>query len=191
MRIREIITEDQNLNELDWKSGLGKVGRGIGQVAAVPQGLGRAIRQGYRTGVQAIGGPPIAPGPTTPAASGTTSAATGAATSPVSGTTAQGTAPASGETTAAPVSVSGTTGQGTVPTGRIEPTLRSTRPTAGSLSTVRSSADQLFTQIQGLRTRDRPKAISYLASKFGFAVPSPTTAPVKAAASSSAAVPTP
>lgn len=40
---------------------LGKIGKGIGAVASVPQGIGRAIKKGYQSGLQNIGGPGAAP----------------------------------------------------------------------------------------------------------------------------------
>jgi len=40
---------------------LGKIGKGIGAVASVPQGIGRAIKKGYQSGLQNVGGPGAAP----------------------------------------------------------------------------------------------------------------------------------
>jgi len=37
--------------------GIGKLAKGIGAVAGVPQGIGRAIKKGYQAGVSTIGGP--------------------------------------------------------------------------------------------------------------------------------------
>ena len=67
MRIHEILIESQNLEEGPiWdktkaagrkvQKGLRAAGDVVGQVAAVPQGVGRAIKKGYQKGVQAIGG---------------------------------------------------------------------------------------------------------------------------------------
>lgn len=50
------VNETEVLDELSIAQGLGAVGRGIGAVASVPQGIGRAIKQGYKSGVKAIGG---------------------------------------------------------------------------------------------------------------------------------------
>ena len=60
MRIHEVLTESKNLEEgpLGQKiqRGLSKAGNVVGQIAAVPQGVGRAIKKGYKQGVNAIGG---------------------------------------------------------------------------------------------------------------------------------------
>lgn len=65
MNIDQIINEDtEQLDELSWqdvKSGaantLGAIGKGIGGIASVPQGIARAVKAGYKDGVDAIGGP--------------------------------------------------------------------------------------------------------------------------------------
>jgi hypothetical protein len=59
MKITEIIFEDQETDEGVGSAigrGLGAVGKGIGAVAAVPQGIGRAIKKGYQSGVATIAG---------------------------------------------------------------------------------------------------------------------------------------
>lgn len=56
--------------------GIGKFAKGVGAVAGVPQGIGRAIKKGYQAGVNTIGGPGAAqPG----SSSGGTQAASSAA----------------------------------------------------------------------------------------------------------------
>lgn len=78
MRINELLIEsdqqDEGLGSTIGK-GIGAVGRGIGAVASVPQGLARAIKKGYQSGVDTIGGTADASG-TTPA-TGSTPAPTG------------------------------------------------------------------------------------------------------------------
>jgi hypothetical protein len=37
--------------------GIGKIAKGIGAVAGVPAGIGRAIKKGYQAGANAVGGP--------------------------------------------------------------------------------------------------------------------------------------
>lgn len=67
MRITEVLTESKQLDELDIGQGINKVARGagkaiggvgkaVGAVAGIPQGLGRAIKKGYKSSVQTIGG---------------------------------------------------------------------------------------------------------------------------------------
>lgn len=50
---------DPNAPSLGQRMGgaIGKVGKGIGAIASVPQGVGRAVKKGYQAGVSAIGGP--------------------------------------------------------------------------------------------------------------------------------------
>lgn len=64
MKLTEILTESeqQQLDELDIGKaatavgkGIGAVGKGIGAVAGVPQGIGRAIKKGYKSAVSTIG----------------------------------------------------------------------------------------------------------------------------------------
>jgi len=65
MKIDQILNENtEQLDELSWqdvKSGaantLGAIGKGIGGIASVPQGIARAVKSGYKDGVNAIGGP--------------------------------------------------------------------------------------------------------------------------------------
>jgi hypothetical protein len=66
--------------------GIGAVSRGIGAVASVPQGIGRAIKKGYQGGVATIGGD-AAPAGTTP---------TSATQAPAQSAPAQTAAPATG-----------------------------------------------------------------------------------------------
>lgn len=49
-------------------SAIGKFGKAVGAVASVPQGLGRAIKKGYKSGVKGIGGPGAEQGSTGAAA---------------------------------------------------------------------------------------------------------------------------
>ena len=65
MKLTEILTESeqQQLDELDIGKaatavgkGIGAVGKGIGAVAGAPQGIGRAIKKGYKSAVSTIGG---------------------------------------------------------------------------------------------------------------------------------------
>lgn len=55
--------------------GIGKVAKGIGAVAGVPAGIGRAIKKGYQAGANTVGGPGAAPAG---AAASTTSGGGGA-----------------------------------------------------------------------------------------------------------------
>jgi hypothetical protein len=65
MKIDQILNENtEQLDELSWqgvKTGaantLGAIGKGIGGIASVPQGIARAVKAGYKGGVEAIGGP--------------------------------------------------------------------------------------------------------------------------------------
>ena len=71
MKITEIIFEDQETDEGVGAAigrGLGAVGKGIGAVAAVPQGIGKAIKKGYQSGVATIAGDNAAATPAQPAA---------------------------------------------------------------------------------------------------------------------------
>ena len=60
MRIYDVIVEsDDQLDEgiaSTIGQGLGAVGRGIGAVASVPQGIGRAVKRGYQAGLDTISG---------------------------------------------------------------------------------------------------------------------------------------
>lgn len=82
MRINDVLVEydqqDEGLGSAIG-TGLGAVSKGLGAIASVPQGIGRAIKKGYQSGVNKIGGAP------------TTGTATGAtATQQSSGTYQQG-----------------------------------------------------------------------------------------------------
>jgi len=60
MKIEDLLAEeqlDEGIGSAIGK-GLGAVGRGIGAVASVPQGIGRAIKKGYQGGVATIAGDP-------------------------------------------------------------------------------------------------------------------------------------
>ena len=89
MRIYDVIETNDQLDEgiaSTIGQGLGAVGRGIGAVASVPQGIGRAVKRGYQAGLDTISGD--APGtaaaqaggavPTTGGAGGTTYLTAGA-----------------------------------------------------------------------------------------------------------------
>ena len=70
MRINELILESSEVDEglaSAIGKGLGYAGRGIGAVASIPQGIARAVKKGYQSGVATIAGD------TAPAASGGTS----------------------------------------------------------------------------------------------------------------------
>jgi hypothetical protein len=67
MKIEDLLVQsqvDEGVGSFIGK-GLGAVGKGIGAVASVPQGIGRAIKKGYQSGVATIGGDD--PTSTTPA----------------------------------------------------------------------------------------------------------------------------
>jgi hypothetical protein len=122
MKLTEILTESeqQRIDELDVGKaaravgkGIGAVGKGLGAVAGVPQGIGRAIKKGYKGAVSTIGGddstaPSTGTG-TAPAAQG--GSAMGAFTAGLKGKTPtaqqinkagpKGTAPAKAQTGAA------------------------------------------------------------------------------------------
>lgn len=73
MRINEVITENQSLDELNWGSvgrGLGSVARGVGAVAGVPSGIKQAFQQGKQKSINTIAGaqPAATSAPTQPAA---------------------------------------------------------------------------------------------------------------------------
>ena len=90
MKIEDLLVQsqvDEGIGSAIGK-GIGAVSRGIGAVASVPQGIGRAIKKGYQGGVATIGGD--APAGTAPA--GTAPAGTAA---PAQTTTTQA-APAQG-----------------------------------------------------------------------------------------------
>jgi hypothetical protein len=71
MKIEDLLVQsqvDEGVGSVIGK-GIGAVSRGIGAVASVPQGIGRAIKKGYQGGVAAIGGD--APASTAPAGTAT------------------------------------------------------------------------------------------------------------------------
>jgi len=59
MRINDVLETNDQIDEgiaSTIGQGLGAVGRGIGAVASVPQGIGRAVKRGYQAGLDTISG---------------------------------------------------------------------------------------------------------------------------------------
>lgn len=112
MKIEDLLVQpqvDEGVGDVIGK-GIGAVSRGIGAVASVPQGIGRAIKKGYQSGVATIGGDAPAQSATTqsaPAPGGFRaglgnlgSSLAGAAGIPTGGGDATGVAPAGTNATA-------------------------------------------------------------------------------------------